>query len=237
MFSKHIDEFWISEFFQCTKEEFYSGNDIVLPHKYWVNYNGAFIMKISNKYIFSVADKYISIFNQVANNDFNLYNEEAIKKELKNLNIKYIGPAWIGYLVNEIKSEIPDTIKVLDLSKEENQILLNELKDKCDEIEWSHSGIDNKSELVVVQYYENKIVAAADYHMWGKNIAHIGVITNPEYRGKGFAKNVIAGVSKEIFLKGLIPQYRTLSSNIGAIKAAEACGFKQYAVHISLRFN
>ena len=237
MFSDYINEFWAKEFFGCSMEVYKNNVNIVCDHQFWKDYTGAFILEIYNKKVFSVASNYINVFKEMSKEKFNLEDRTFIEKFLKEYNIKYIAPSWLGYVSENIKYEYPTSTQIIDLSIKENCEALEIFKNSCDETEWSHGGINENSELIAVQYCDGIIVAGADYHLWGKKIAHIGIITHPLYRKRGYAKNVLACISDNIIKRNLVPQYRTLCSNIGSIKTSEKCGYKQYATHISIRMN
>ena len=93
------------------------------------------------------------------------------------------------------------------------------------------------SKVIIAQFIENKIVAATSYKLWGEEIAQVGIITHPLYRGKGFAQNVLKALTAYGIERNMVMQYRTLSSNVMAIKVAEACDYGFFATHISVRLK
>jgi GNAT superfamily N-acetyltransferase len=233
MFDSRIDTFWATEYFGCTISDFRNSENIVCPHKFLHGSSGAFIMKINDKYILSVPPEYIETFNHISKHDGDLFNEQFLRESLFNFQMTYIGPSWIGYRSSRtVQKEEPC---FLNYSNTIDRKLLEEFQKSCDESEWSHGGIGEHSERIAVKYNRNEVVSAADYHLWGKNIAHIGIITHPQYRKKGYAKAVLNDISENLLLHNLIPQYRTLCSNTGAINTAISCDFRLYATHIFLR--
>ena len=70
--------------------------------------------------------------------------------------------------------------------------------------------------------------------MAGK-IAHIGVLTHPQYRGKGLATKVISGITDVALKANLGAQYRTLLSNYGSVGAGRKVGFQDFAETIAAR--
>ena len=107
----------------------------------------------------------------------------------------------------------------------------------CSSGEWSDCGINSSSENVAALIADGEIVSAASYELWGEHIAHIGIITHPLFRGRGYAGKVLSYLTNFIFDQGLIPQYRTLCLNKPAISVARQCGYGQYAAHISVRLK
>ena len=73
--------------------------------------------------------------------------------------------------------------------------------------------------------------------VWDDVIAHISVVTHPAYRGRGYGRGVVAHLAATALQAGLIPQYRTLDSNTGSIRIAEALGFERYATSVAVRLR
>ena len=237
MYTNTIESFWANDYFGCSLSDLKNEKDIVCPHRYMASYNGLFIMKTHNKFIVSAPDEMVSELKQIANRSFDLFDVAVLQNHLSIGIESYIGPSWIGYLNNT--KNIIQTNATLILSKTDElfSLVFDDLQKSCDEKEWSHSGIDENSEYIAIQKYDKRIVSAASYELWGDKIAHIGIITNPLHRNNGFASNVLISLTEFIIKKGLIPQYRTLCSNLPAIKTAEKCGFMEYASHISVRLK
>ncbi|HUU59364.1 MAG TPA: GNAT family N-acetyltransferase [Phycisphaerae bacterium] len=104
----------------------------------------------------------------------------------------------------------------------------------CGETEWEHSGIQFGRPPICGRFEGDTLVAAASYEVWGQRIAHIGVVTHPQHRGKGFGKSVVAAISKCALATRLILQYRTLADNAPSMAIARSFGFQPYARTISV---
>jgi len=232
-----IDTFWACDFFGCGMSEFRSGRDVVCPHLYLTGWHGVFIMKVFGKFVVSAPKDKAERFAQIANHGHDLYDPELLRRCLKDSLGRYIGPSWIGYPANDTIYHHPEQVQILPGNDERRALVFEQLKLCCDETEWSHSGIDEASEYIAVQFLGDAIVSAASYEKWGDKIAHIGIITHPQFRNKGYAKNVLSAITGFIRRQGLIPQYRTLSANSPAVKAAVQCGYTEYASHIAVRLK
>ena len=68
-------------------------------------------------------------------------------------------------------------------------------------------------------------VAAATWQVWHHMLAHLGVLTRPEYRGRGMGRYIAAVAAQEAFDEGLIPQWRAAAGAPGSQKIAESLGF------------
>jgi GNAT superfamily N-acetyltransferase len=234
---KMIDSFWVNDFFGCSLSDLKSKNDIVCPHRYLTSYNGLFVMKINNKFMISAPDELVSNIKQMINNGYDLFDLSVYQSHLPIGIEHYISSSWIGYADSANVKNLTDSTMVLTKTDKYYSMVFDDLQKNCDDIEWSYSGLDKNCEHIAVHIIDNQIASAASYGLWGDKIAHIGIITHPQYRGKGFATNTLLSLTDLIISRNLIPQYRTLCSNISAIKVAEKCDFKKYATHIFIRLQ
>ena len=237
MSTHRVDAFWAYDFFNCAMSDFRGGRDIVRPHSFLSGYHGVFIMKAFGKFIVSAPEDKVEIFDRIANRGNDLFDPALLQRRLKDSFAAYIGPSWLGYPRHGHAYEGPEHVYVLPKVDKRRSLVFERLKISCDETEWSHSGIDEASEHIAVQFLGDEIVSAASYEKWGDKLAHIGVITHPQFRNRGYAKNVLASITGFVHRQGFIPQYRTLSANTPAVKAAVQCGYEEYASHIAIRLK
>lgn len=232
MDTQPIDAFWSDTFFGCPPGAYAGPANAVCAHRHLAGYAGFFILRIHEKYVLSVPPPWLPQARKIAENpELDLFSQAVWADHLPEF--RYIGPAWVGY-ADAPPPAPPEDIALLPPGQAEEA--LHALARACGPEAWGHSGIDGASEAIAAKYDGERLVSAAGYHLWGKTIAHIGIVTDPAYRGRGYARQVLARITADILQKGLIPQYRTLCANGPAIRAAKACGFAEYARHISLRF-
>ena len=143
-----------------------------------------------------------------------------------------IGPAYIGYADCSALPVHP--VRSLASS---DLIAMHELRNACDRTEWEHGGCALDVCPASGVFFGGHLVAVAGYEIWGGSIAHISVITHPGFRGYGFARSVVAHLASRALSVRLIPQYRTLDSNLASIRVAEAVGFRRYASSVSIRID
>ena len=67
--------------------------------------------------------------------------------------------------------------------------------------------------------------AGAGYDIWSGILAHLGVLTAPDHRGKGHAVFITKVAVEEAMAAGLIPQWRARTDNTASIKTALSAGF------------
>jgi RimJ/RimL family protein N-acetyltransferase len=71
----------------------------------------------------------------------------------------------------------------------------------------------------------DRLVSAASMYPWGNaSIADLGVLTLPEFRGSGYARTIVATISRFARSKGFEPQYRCQLDNHASIALAKASG-------------
>lgn len=230
-----VERFWINQFFNCDQAECFSNKNIIVKHYFLKGYNGFFVLNNKNRFIISAPDRYVNILTKQNSLQVDYFEENIWRELLKDDFNSIIGPAWIGYcaetqLINLCSRE-------LNIDYIEDRNSLKRFREGCDAADWKNSSIDEDSVVIFAQFIEDQIVAVASYKIWGDNIAHVGIITHPLYRRKGYAKNVLMALTNYGLERSMIMQYRTLTSNIAAIKVAEACGFHFFASHISVRLN
>lgn len=158
----------------------------------------------------------------------NLKDINDIKKLFNNQIEKVTEVLFQSYLEQKdfLLVDLKNVIGIKD-----NKDLLD-LKNECDSIEWYNSGLNNPGFDIFGYFYEKKLVSVAHYNIWAKNIASIGVITHPEYRGKGFGKKVITASIQEALEKGFLVLYQTSVNNNYSIQLANSLGFKEYGLSV-----
>ncbi|MFJ4039157.1 GNAT family N-acetyltransferase [Microbacterium sp. NPDC090007] len=83
--------------------------------------------------------------------------------------------------------------------------------------------------LVVGTFVDTRLVAAASMYPWGAtHLADLGVITLPEFRGRGLARATVRALSAEALARGYEPQYRCQLDNAASVALAIASGFRRF---------
>jgi RimJ/RimL family protein N-acetyltransferase len=143
-----------------------------------------------------------------------------------------IGPAYVGYLYDG--KFLPDRGALARILTDEDHGALRQLAGRCPAIEWEHSGIEFARPPIFGCLAGGDIVSASSFVVWGREIAHIGVITDPSHRRGGFGKAAVSAACEDAISKGLIPQYRTLKTNTPSMEIARALGFEEYATTLCI---
>jgi ribosomal protein S18 acetylase RimI-like enzyme len=108
--------------------------------------------------------------------------------------------------------------------------LLADLQGACtpDEVEISIISIDD---LYPTGYFEGKrLVGVASVLDKGHEIEDIGVLTHPDYRGRGIGSTLTRYLRNHIAQRGNVAQYITMERNRGSVGIAEKCQFRRFVV-------
>jgi RimJ/RimL family protein N-acetyltransferase len=145
---------------------------------------------------------------------------------------RVLGPAWLAYA--DVSDFNPATTEAVKLLSAEDDGLLRAFASDCSELDWEHSGIEFGHSPIFGYFTDGKILAATNYEVWGARIAHIGVVTHPSYRGKGYGRAVVSAAADYALGHDLIAQYRTLESNLPSVAVGRSVGFRHYASTIKV---
>ena len=80
--------------------------------------------------------------------------------------------------------------------------------------------------LVYGTFVEGRLAAASSMYPWGvTHLADVGVITLPEFRGRGLGTATVRAISARAFELGFEPQYRCQIDNTASVALAKTSGF------------
>lgn len=150
---------------------------------------------------------------------------------LDSVSLAVVGPAYIGYA-----ETVPQPVHPARALGTRDAPALDTLQQACDATEWGHGGSDVRHPCSAV-FVSGRIAALAGYKVWGGTIAHISVVTHPDFRRRGLGRSAVAHVVQRAIAAGLLPQYRTLESNRASIHVAESLGFHLYATSTAVRLK
>ncbi|MET8632494.1 GNAT family N-acetyltransferase [Streptomyces sp. NPDC004680] len=78
-----------------------------------------------------------------------------------------------------------------------------------------------------------RVVAAAGYRSWPGRVAHLSVLTDPAWRGRGFARVAASAAVTHAFAARLLPQWR--ARPLASRRVAAALGFRELGAQLSIR--
>lgn len=145
-----------------------------------------------------------------------------------------VGPAFVGYTDPKHFRQVSSG-RTRGLTAQDEEAV-NTLREACAVEEWEHGGSEFRPTAMAGAFEGHKLAALASYQIWGKQIAHIAVVTHPTFRGLGYATAAASRLTQMVLERTLVPQYRTLEANAPSMAIARRLGFVQYATTLALRF-
>ncbi|MEO5916484.1 MAG: GNAT family N-acetyltransferase [Luteolibacter sp.] len=225
------DAYWASHF-GCVADELFSGSFHLITHGgELIDYCGVFAIFRGGKVTVSIPPDQAESLRGILSDLTNDCSPDSLASALEPVATRVIGPAYIGYASAVSGPSHP----VRSLSSNDVTALMA-LEQSCDTTEWEHGGspVENPCSGV---FSGEKLVAVAGYEIWGGSIAHISIITHPDFRNQGFGRSAVAHLAVKVIQAGLLPQYRTLESNRSSIRIAESLGFQHYATSMAVRIT
>lgn len=146
---------------------------------------------------------------------------------------RLLGPCPIAYCDEEtFRSAGAEARLAPGLLGREDRAAVEVLAAGCGQEAWDHGGVElDAQEAVFGCFVGSELVAAASYKVWDGVIAHVGVVTHPAWRGRGYGRAVAAAATQHAISDGLVAQWRTLASNLPSVAVGTAIGYETVAEH------
>jgi len=146
---------------------------------------------------------------------------------------RVIGPAWIGHADNIVGEDVRGS-RLLD-ADDANALL--RLREACDPADWEHSGIDPALAPIFGVHDDGALIAAASWQALDERIRHVGFVTDPARRGRGFGRAVAAAITTHGAREGAIMQWQTLVSNAPSLAVGRALGYEHRFDSLAFRLR
>jgi len=217
----------------CSREELFSEPLRILTHGAELSdYHGVFALFRGSTAVASVPPGHAQSLRGLLAALVSSVSPDALALALRPVGSIVIGPAFIGYT---------DTVGTPSHSARsltgEDTSAAAMLRAACSDTEWEHGGSVVGDHSASGVFVGERLVALAGYEVWGGTIAHISVVTHPEFRGRGFGRGAVAHLAAHALAAGLLPQYRTLESNRASMHIAHSLGFVRYTTSLAVRLN
>jgi GNAT superfamily N-acetyltransferase len=99
------------------------------------------------------------------------------------------------------------------------------------------SSITEMTSAVSVIRAGGRVVAAAGYEVWGGEVAQVGVLTDPRYRGRGLGTAVASAAVARAVGAGLVAQWRARAAIVGSRRIARTLGFVDAGWQLAARLG
>ncbi len=107
--------------------------------------------------------------------------------------------------------------------------LFEEFTGEAPEVDLDEAFVELDHWLVFGTFVGDKLVCVASMYPWsGTQLADLGVITLPAFRGQGLGRETVRAISAEALGRGYEPQYRCQLDNASSVALARAAGFTQF---------
>lgn len=228
------ENYW-ADHLGCAVTDFARKSPFVIPHgDELADYHGLFALFREAAPVISVPPDELATLASFFDRELagNATSPERFVSAARKLKGTIIGPAFIGYL-DEISFRPVDSDA--RLLRPDDEAAVDDLIAACPSLDWEHGGSLVGEQPTAGVFIDHRLVALAGYEIWGGSIAHIAVITTPEFRGHGFGRHVVSAMARHALAAGLVPQYRTLLSNQPSMRIADSLGFESFGTSIAVR--
>jgi len=146
--------------------------------------------------------------------------------------VDVLGPASLAYLDGrDHRPARPAEVEEISGDHADLAALLASVTaDEADEC-----GLAGISSAAFVVRSGTRVVAAAGYRRWPGEVAHLCVLTAPQWRGRGLARVVASAAVADSLADGLLPQWRARPEP--SRRVAHALGFRELGGQLSIRIG
>lgn len=144
-----------------------------------------------------------------------------------------LGPAALAYLSRDDFRPGLDGAGITSLPPGHGDI--RRLVESVGSDDAGESGIEEIDSPVFVVRDGSEILAAAGYELWPSSTAHLCVLTVPQRRGRGLARQVASAAVAHALDADLLPQWRARPP--ASRRVAAALGFRAMGGQLSVRLD
>ena len=137
-----------------------------------------------------------------------------------------LGPAFWGYTDQEAFTAIESDARLLNTA---DKPAYDAFRSRVADEDWDNGGPSFVPRETTGLFVEGELVAASGYEVWDELIAHIAVVTHPDYRGNSYGQAVVSRATETALTAGLLPQYRTLDAWPWSVALARKLRYTRFA--------
>ena len=135
---------------------------------------------------------------------------------------RLLGQTTLAFRDEYLAFEALATVSVTD-----DPAAVQDLEKACPPDDVAEVGLGGMSRALVTLDELDRPAAGAGYAEWEKIIAHLGVLTPPEFRRRGCGSVAAALATNEALDNGLVPQWRSRIENNASRSTAARLGFDE----------
>ncbi len=156
---------------------------------------------------------------------------EQLADRIKEAGITFNGPDYIFYLPVGEQSAVqaePVFGGTRQLTTDDEDAFAR-FAGEAPEADMGEAFVELDHWLVFGTFVDGRLVAAASMYPWrDSRLGDLGVITLPDYRGRGLGRVTVRAMSARAIEMGYEPQYRCQIDNAPSVALARAAGFVQF---------
>lgn len=149
---------------------------------------------------------------------------------------RIVGPSYQGYVD---AATFRPALFALHVRRVEPADLpaLERLVAACPPQEWADSAIRLDHTPIFALERSGELLAAASAPGDGPEVASVGVITHPAWRGRGYGAAVVSALTADRLAEGIILHYQTLRANFASVAVARSLGYQDLATALGIRLQ
>jgi GNAT superfamily N-acetyltransferase len=232
---KVVDTYWAG-LFGCPGSHFSSRDTLVVPHTGLGDYPGVYFFARKDSLLVSTPPERLAELSPrlVGLRPAAIKDLPGLRERIGLATGEELGPLFIGY--TDARTFVtPSPTEGVRLLTEADRPALEAMRAACSETDWEYGGCDFSERPVVGQFVGNSLTAVGSYAEWGGEIAHLSVITHPDYRKQGHGKGIVSAVTQEALRRAFVPQYRTRYANAPSLALATSLGFVELARSVAIK--
>lgn len=144
-----------------------------------------------------------------------------------------LGPGQLAYLPPRADVPVPEDGGDLE---EVDVAVVRDWLGSLPEHDVAESSIDDM-ERVLVLWREGRILGAAGHLEWPADIAHIGIVIDPDRRERGNATTLGAAATRRALAAGRHPQWRAAARNEASRATALRIGYREFGRQFSFQLG
>ncbi len=140
-----------------------------------------------------------------------------------------LGPTTLSYLEESRFRPVSGVVDAIAVGPE-----IEALETAAGAADADEAGVaDVMSPVFVTRAVDGSVTSACGYRIWDGAIAHMCVLTHPDYRGRGLATTVGSAATAHALAAGLLPQWRAIPA--ASIAIARSLGYTMAGAQLSFR--
>ena len=236
MFSLEVDTYWATVF-RCPTDNLWRPGIVVSPHaEHLTGYRGVFLFSRRDACRVSAPPDLVGPLKSfLQERDVADVLCGSTFVELFGDHVDQVfGPNWYGY-VSRGRYRRAAERGCREIAADDTDSL-GALRDACGMSDWAEASFDRVPALFGC-FEDHHLVAASNLTGWRMGDDRIGVVTHPEFRGRGYGTAVASAAIERALRTTAVAEWRARSTNTASIKVALKLGFAPYGENLAVRLH